>query len=421
MRCLITGVSVHAPGGIRRGDLVFSDGRLLFDPAAWPECSLPKVSGKDLHLFPGFTDVHVHLREPGFSYKETILSGTRAAARGGFTAVISMPNLTPVPDSPEHLEVQLEKIKQDACIRVVPLGAITVMQKGLELADFKGLAPHVAGFSDDGRGVQDDSLMEEAMKKAKALDRIIVAHCEDNSLLENGYIHKGEWARKNGHIGIPSESEWKQVERDLKLVEKTGCKYHVCHVSAKESVDLIRDAKARGLDVTCETAPHYLTLDDSKLKDEGRFKMNPPIRSLADQEALIEGLRDGTVDMIATDHAPHAHEEKNKGLKGSLNGVVGLETAFPVLYTELVKTGKAPLETLLSAMTEKPNRRFHIPQEGWTLFDLGEETVIYPERFLSMGKASPFSGMKVYGKCLLTIWGENIAYMDETAFLGGQN
>ncbi len=420
MHFRITGVKYHAQGEIKRGELVFQDGQWRFDTETRPDCPQILLSGSDLHCFPGFTDVHVHLREPGFSYKETIQSGTQAAARGGFTSLITMPNLKPVPDSLPHLQEQLDLIKRDARVQVLPLGAITREQKGQELADLTDLAPHVAGFSDDGHGVQKDGIMEQAMVKAKALNQIIVAHCEDNSLLEGGYIHKGDWAHAHGHQGIPSESEWKQVERDLMLVEKTGCRYHVCHVSTKETVDLIRKAKARGLDVSCETAPHYLVLDDSQLQDEGRFKMNPPIRSLEDQKALIAGLLDGTVDMIATDHAPHSAEEKAKGLKGSMNGVVGLETAFPVLYTGLVKTGIMPLETLLSAMIDKPNARYNIKPTGLTLFDLNAEYEVNPEDFLTLGKASPFTGMKVFGKCLLTTAFDKTAYMDPGLSEGGR-
>ncbi len=420
MDCLITGVSYHGPQGIQKRDLVLSGGQLLLDPATWPECPQKRVDGRDLHLFPGFTDVHVHLREPGFSYKETIKSGTKAAARGGFTTLVTMPNLKPVPDSLDHLQEQLDLIARDARVQVIPLGSITRDQKGQELADLAALSPLVAGFSDDGHGVQNDALMEMAMRKAKELGQIIVAHCEDNTLVAGGYIHAGEWAKAHGHIGTPSESEWKQVERDLKLVAQTGCAYHVCHVSTKESVDLIRRAKARGLDVTCETAPHYLVLDDSQLVDEGRFKMNPPIRAKADREALVAGLNDGTVDMIATDHAPHSAEEKSKGLKGSMNGVVGLETAFPVLYTGLVKTGLVTIETLLCAMINKPNARFRLRQDGLALFDLGQAYTITPEDFLSCGKASPFAGQTVYGRCVLTQALGQTAYLDQEYFEGGQ-
>lgn len=364
-------------------------------------------------IFPGFVDVHVHLREPGFSYKETIASGTRAAARGGYTAVCSMPNLNPVPDCRENLEVQLRAIEQSVAADVYPYGSITVGQKGERLSDMEAMAPFTAGFSDDGRGVQNPELMKQAMVKAKSLNKIIVAHCEDNSLLRAGYIHDGEYARKNGHRGICSESEWKPIERDLEIVRQTGCAYHVCHISTKESVELIRRAKAQGLDVTCETAPHYLLLNDSMLKDEGRFKMNPPVRSEEDRQALLQGIRDGTVDMIATDHAPHSAEEKSGGLKDSLMGVVGIETAFPLLYTYLVKTQLISLDKLVEIMCINPRKRFSIPfgQEDLCVWDLNREYEINPEDFLSMGRSTPFEGMKVYGRCLLTIKNGKIAYI----------
>ena len=417
MGYLLRDVTVHREGGTERRDLVLKNGRLIFQQDAAAAGALIPVSGRELHLFPGFTDVHVHLREPGFSYKETIASGSRAAARGGFTTVITMPNLKPVPDSLMNLQQQLDVIARDAVIRVLPLGAITVGQQGAQLADFSGMAPFVAGFSDDGRGVQANALMREAMVQAAALQKIIVAHCEDESLLSGGYIHEGEYAKRHGHKGISSQSEWAQVQRDIQLVAETGCSYHVCHVSTKESVELIRQAKAKGIDITCETAPHYLVLTDMDLKEDGRFKMNPPIRSAADRDALIQGLKDGTVDMIATDHAPHSAEEKGKGLAGSMNGVVGLETAFPVLYTHLVKPGVLSLDRLIEAMSAAPNARFGVtPQEDWTLFDLGATATIDPEDFLSLGKASPFTGMAVSGKCLLTISQGRVAYQDPAIF-----
>lgn len=417
MGYLLRDVTVHRGGGTERRDLVLKNGRLIFQQDAAAAGALIPVSGRELHLFPGFTDVHVHLREPGFSYKETIASGSRAAARGGFTTVITMPNLKPVPDSLMNLQQQLDLIARDAVIRILPLGAITVGQQGAQLADLSGMAPFVAGFSDDGRGVQANALMREAMEQAAALQKIIVAHCEDESLLSGGYIHEGEYARMHGHKGISSQSEWAQVQRDIELVAQTGCSYHVCHVSTKESVELIRQAKAKGIDITCETAPHYLALTDMDLQEDGRFKMNPPIRSAADRDALTQGLIDGTVDMIATDHAPHSAEEKGKGLAGSMNGVVGLETAFPVLYTHLVKPGIISLERLIEAMSAAPNARFGITlQEDWTLFDLGAPATIDPEDFLSQGKASPFTGMQVSGKCLLTISQGRIAYQDPAIF-----
>ena len=364
-------------------------------------------------VFPGFCDVHVHFREPGFSYKETIRSGCAAAARGGYTAVCTMPNLSPVPDSGENLKVQTDLIKRDTFIHVLPYGAITVGEKGEELSDLEAMAPDVVAFSDDGRGVQNDDMMLEAMRRAKALGKMIVAHCEVNSLLHGGYIHDGEYARAHGHRGICSESEYAQIERDLKLVRETGCAYHVCHISAKESVELIRRAKAEGLDVSCETAPHYLLLDDSMLQEEGRFKMNPPIRDKADREALIRGILDGTIDMIATDHAPHSAGEKSRGLEKSAFGIVGLETAFPLLYTGLVKTGVISLQKLVELLSIRPRQRFRIPLgNDFCLWDLESSYIIDPERFASQGRATPFAGMSVQGRCVLTAYQGRAVYMD---------
>ncbi len=362
-------------------------------------------------VFPGFCDVHVHFREPGFSYKETILTGSRAAARGGYTAVCTMPNLNPVPDSIEHLGEQLRIIENDAVIHVYPYGAITVGQKGEELSDLSGMAENVIAFSDDGRGVQSDDMMREAMLRAKALGKMIVAHCEVNSLLRGGYIHDGEYAKAHGHRGICSESEWGPIKRDIELLKETGASYHVCHISTKESVDLIRKAKAEGVDITCETGPHYLVLDDSCLQEDARFKMNPPLRSKEDRLALIEGIKDGTIDMIATDHAPHSAEEKSRGLEKSLMGVVGLETAFAVMYTEFVKTGIITLQRLVELMAINPRKRFGLPEtEDICVFDVNEEYEIDPEEFLSMGKSTPFKGKKVSGKCMLTVCDGKIVY-----------
>ena len=371
-------------------------------------CPMPDISGLDhdseITVFPGFCDVHVHFREPGFSYKETIASGCEAALAGGYTAVCTMPNLDPVPDSPEHLAVQEELIRRDAKTAVYPYGAITVGRAGKELTDMEKLAPRVIGFSDDGSGVQDEGLMREAMLRAKSLGRIIAAHCEQNDLLRGGYIHAGPYAASHGHRGICSESEWRQIERDLTLAADTGCAYHVCHISCRESVSLIRDAKESGVNVTCETGPHYLTLDESDLREDGRFKMNPPIRSREDREALVTGLLDGTIDMIATDHAPHSAAEKSRGLAGSAMGVVGLETAFPVLYTRLVLPGILPLEDLIGLMAINPRRRFGIPLKDteYTLWDLNEEWTVDPARFKSMGRATPFAGETLRGVCLRT-------------------
>ena len=353
-------------------------------------------------VLPGLCDVHVHFREPGFSYKETILTGTEAAAAGGYTAVCTMPNLNPVPDSREHLERQLELIRRDAKIRVYPYGALTVGEKGEQAADLAGMAGDVIAFSDDGRGVQSESMMRELMTEAKRLSRIIGAHCEDNSLVRGGYIHDGTYARTHGHRGICSESEWGPIARDLKLAEETGCAYHVCHISCRESVDLIRKAKARGVNVTCETGPHYLVLDDSMLEEDGRFRMNPPLRDRTDREALLEGLLDGTIDMIATDHAPHSAEEKSRGLAGSAFGIVGLETAFPVLYTELVRTGILTLERLTELMALNPRKRFGIGlrETEKSYWDLDAEWTVEPADFRSMGKATPFTGRTLRGRCL---------------------
>ena len=362
-------------------------------------------------VFPGFCDVHVHLREPGFSYKETIRTGTKACTRGGYTAVCSMPNLNPVPDSVEHLQQQLSLIEDTACIHVYPYGAITVGEKGETLADLEGMAPNVIGFSDDGRGVQSDDMMRSAMLRAKALGKMIVAHCEVNDLLRGGYIHDGDYAKAHGHRGICSESEWGQIARDLELVREIGCAYHVCHISAKESVELIRKAKAEGLDVTCETGPHYLVMDDSCLQEDGRFKMNPPLRSREDREALLAGILDGTIEMIATDHAPHSAEEKAKGLEKSAFGIVGIETAFPILYTHLVKPGILSLEKLIDLLCRNPRDRFGIPTGcDFSVWDLSEEYAIDPADFLSMGKATPFTGWKVLGKCIATVCDGKLVY-----------
>ncbi len=365
-------------------------------------------------LFPGFLDVHVHLREPGFSYKETIKTGTLAAAAGGYTDVCSMPNLNPVPDSLDNLNQQLDIIKRDAVIGVHPFGSITKEQNGEALSDMEDMSPLVAGFSDDGRGVQSEAMMLSAMKKAKSLNKIIVAHCEENSLLFGGVIHDGKFAKANGLPGICSKSEWLPIERDIKLLKESGCSYHVCHISTKESVELIRRAKAEGIDITCETGPHYLLLNDSMLKDEGRFKMNPPIRSEEDRIALIEGIKDGTIDMIATDHAPHSSEEKSKGLLKSAMGVVGLETAFPLLYTELVKTDVITLEKLIELMCHNPRKRFGIETEAdsFSLWDLEAEYKIDPNTFKTMGRATPFEDRTVKGKCLLTVYNGKTIFKD---------
>ena len=358
--------------------------------------------------FPGFCDVHVHFREPGFSYKETMISGSRAAARGGYTDVCTMPNLNPVPDTPEHLAVEEALIRKAGNIcRIHPYGSLTMEEKGTEAADLEGMASRVIAFSDDGRGVQSECMMRSLMEFSGRLGKIVTAHCENNTLVRGGYIHDGTYAARHGHKGICSESEWEPIARDVRLAKETGCAYHVCHISCKESVEIIRRAKAEGVNVTCETAPHYLLLNESDLQEDGRFRMNPPIRSRADQDALIEGLLDGTVDMIATDHAPHSEEEKSRGLAGSAFGIVGLETAFPVLYTGLVRKGLLSLELLVEKMTVSPRHRFGIPQpeEDFCEWDLETEYEINPAEFLSLGKSSPFQGWKVYGRCLRTVCG----------------
>lgn len=373
-----------------------------------------KYNSSQLTVFPGFCDVHVHLREPGFSYKETMRSGTAAAARGGYTAVCSMPNLNPVPDDAQSLAVQTELIDRDALIRVYPYGAITKGQRGEILSDMENMSGNVIAFSDDGRGVQSRELMREAMLRAKSLGRMIVAHCEDNSLLHGGYIHDGSYARSHGHRGICSESEWGPIARDIELAKETGCAYHVCHISCAESVALIRQAKADGVDISCETAPHYLLLDENDLQEDGRFKMNPPLRSRRDREALLEGIADGTVDMIATDHAPHSAAEKARGLEKSAFGIVGIETAFPLLYTELVCKGVMTLERLIELLAVNPRKRFGIPLDGdFTVWDLGCVTKVDPDSFLSMGRSTPFDGAKITGECVLTVSDGRISYIKQ--------
>lgn len=408
MKVTLKDVKIYQKGIFKSGDFSFETDSLSI-PSAPQGIIVSKLN--NCFVFPAFCDVHVHLREPGFSYKEDVLSGTMSAAAGGYSDVFSMPNLNPVPDSEEHINEQISAIKEKAVINVHPYASITIAQKGEELSDFENLKDLCAGFSDDGRGVQSEELMREAMIKAKELDKIIVAHCEDNSLLNGGYIHDGEYAKLHGHRGICSESEWKPVQRDLKLAKETGAKYHVCHISCKETVELIRKAKAEGVDVTCETAPHYLVMNDMDLKEHGRFKMNPPIRSEEDRLALLEGLKDGTIDMIATDHAPHTSEEKSKGLEKSLMGVVGLETAFAVLYTKLVKTDEITLEKLIEVMSVNPRKRFGLSETNdFCVFDLNEEFIVNPEEFKSRGRATPFENEKLSGKCKLTVCGEKTVY-----------
>ena len=423
MRYLLQNAQVLSSGGVfRAADVLLSGGRIV-SIGDRISCPADAVS-IDLHkavLFPGFVDVHVHLREPGFSYKETIRTGTLAAAHGGFAHVAAMPNLDPVPDCAAALAVQRAIIEKDALVHVHPYGAISVGEKGERLADLDGLAPGVIAFSDDGRGVQSESLMREAMMQCRRLGKILAAHCEDNSLLHGGYIHDGAYARAHGHRGICSESEWGPIARDLRLAEETGCAYHVCHVSTKESVALIRAAKRRGVDVTCETAPHYLTFTDEDLQEDGRFKMNPPLRAREDRDALIEGLLDGTIDMLVTDHAPHSREEKARGLEKSAMGVVGLETSFAASYTALVQTGILPLEKLVDLMHGAPMRRFGCGTElaegqpaDLTAFDLTKTYTVDPETFLTMGRATPFAGRALTGVCKLTMIGGEPVWKEET-------
>ncbi len=411
------------------GGTVYRDGMLLQEDvsisggvfASRGDGNFPRFDCSSYFLLPGFVDVHVHLREPGFLYKESIATGTAAAAHGGYTTVCTMPNLSPAPDCLEHLRVQTDAIEKDARVRVVPYGTITRDEGGRELSDMEALAPYVVAFSDDGRGVQDGDMMRRAMEKARSLGKLIVAHCEDNRLLRGGYIHDGAYAAAHGHRGICSESEWGQIARDLELVAKTGCGYHICHVSTKESVALIRKAKAAGLDVTCETAPHYLLMDETMLQEDGRFKMNPPLRAPEDREALIEGVQDGTIDMIATDHAPHSAQEKSRGLAGSAMGIVGLETAFPLLYTYLVRPGILTLEKLMELMHDAPCRRFGLgggiaPGQAadFTVYDLSSEWTVDPGNFLSKGRSTPFAGWRVQGACRLTAVGGRTAWSDGT-------
>ena len=411
---LFPNATVFSENSVRKCDMQFDGASLSVFEGDMSSLSHFSSVIPDVNIFPGFLDVHVHLREPGFSYKETILTGTRASARGGYTSVCTMPNLNPVPDSLGNINAQLDIIKRDACISVYPYGAITVGEAGEQLSDMEGMDPYAIGFSDDGRGVQSEEMMREAMALAKKLGKVIVAHCEDNSLLRGGYIHDGEYAKTHGHRGICSESEWGQIERDLKLVEEIGCAYHICHVSTKESVELIREAKARGVNVTAETAPHYILLDDTYMQEDGRFKMNPPLRSPEDREAMLRGVLDGTIDMIATDHAPHSAEEKSRGLEKSAMGVVGIECAFSLLYTNLVKTGIMTMEKLMELMVHNPRKRFGISDEGsFTVFALDKEYEISADDFLSKGKSTPFLGHRAFGECLLTVSKGRVAYKSD--------
>ena len=418
MEYLLRNANVYIDGGFRKTDIYIKDGMIVsFDSGFHSNEGVVSFDFDNKYIFPGFTDVHVHLREPGFLRKETIETGSMAAAAGGYTSVCAMPNLDPVPDSAENIKKEEEIIEKTAVVHVYPYGAITVGEKGEKLADLEGMAPYAFAFSDDGHGVQNDNMMRKAMTEAKRLGKVIAAHCEVNELLNGGYIHDGKYAALHGHRGICSESEWKQIERDIELVKETGCAYHVCHISTKESVELIRQAKKDGVNISCETGPHYLVMNDMDLQEEGRFKMNPPIRDESDRQALIEGLKDGTIDVIATDHAPHTKEEKSKGLEKSLMGVVGLETAFPIVYTELVRKGVITLEKAVELLNVNAKKRFGIGasiKEGekadLTVFDLDEEYTVDPEKFHTKGRSTPFEGWKVYGKCLMTMVDGRIVY-----------
>lgn len=415
---LISGAKVWLENSFVQRDVLVEDGRVVeISDRINPREGIEVVEASGKMLLPGLVDMHVHLREPGYGYKETIASGTRAAARGGFTAVCTMPNLDPAPDSLEHIKAQFDLIERDAVINVIPYATITTARKGDECVDYDSLTPLVAGFSDDGTGVQSADVMEEAMRQIAPTGKLLAAHCEVESLLEGGYIHKGEWAAAHGHKGICSESEWAEVKRDIELAEKTGCRLHICHISTKESVALVREAKSRGVKVTCETAPHYLALCDEDMREEGRFKMNPPLRAREDMEALREGVADGTIDVIATDHAPHSAEEKAKGLEKSAMGVVGIETSLATIYTFMVAGRFISLERLVELMALKPRELLGLGggiKRGEvidaTLVDFRAEFMVDPSEFLSMGKSTPLAGMTLRGEVLLTIADGKIAY-----------
>ncbi|MFI3259121.1 MAG: dihydroorotase [Rikenellaceae bacterium] len=425
MKLALTNAKYYTPRGFMTGIIIIEDGLItsILEPnmAVSDSEQIEIISTEGCVILPGLVDPHVHLREPGYTHKETIASGTAAAARGGVTTIFSMPNLNPAPDSPENLAVQERAIQRDAVVRVIPYAAITIGQRGAgTLVDMEALAPSVGGFSDDGRGVQSEELMREAMVRAASVGRPIVAHCEVDDLLFQGYIHDGEYCKANGHRGICSESEWAQVKRDIEMVEQTGVQYHVCHISTKESVELIRQAKAKGLKVSCETAPHYLILTDMDLKEEGRFKMNPPIRSAEDRAALLGGIVDGTIDSIATDHAPHSADEKSRGLAKSAFGVVGIETSFATCYTHLVESGLISIERLVELMSLNARSLFGLPKgeievgavADLAAFCLTERFKIDPSEFVSMGKATPLEGMEVAGRTKLTIVGGEVVYTE---------
>ncbi len=417
MSILLKNGTVYTGGALTQCDVLVENGVIAaIGENLTCEGEIIDCTGKT--VLPGLVDLHVHLREPGFTYKETVASGTAAAAAGGYTTVCSMPNLNPVPDSIEHLQLQLDAIERDACIRVFPFGAITVGEQGQQLSDITGMAPHCIGFSDDGKGVQSIDMMREAMELARDAGRFISAHCEDESLLEGGAIHKGEYAALHGMKGISSQSESAPIERDIQLVAETGVQYHICHISAKESIEAVRRGKAAGIGVTCEVTPHHIALTDMDItEDNGRFKMNPPLRGREDKAAIWAGLQDGTIDCIATDHAPHSEEEKGRGLEKSAFGTVGSETAFAVCYTQLVRSGALRLEKLADLMSSQPaaiiGRRAAIAvgeEADMAVFDLTEKFTVDPDQFVSKGKSSPFTGTELYGVTELTVCAGNIVY-----------
>ena len=412
-KLLLKGGTVVAEGVSRTADILVADGVIAaIGESLTVDAETEVFNAEGCVVTYGLADVHVHLREPGYSAKETITTGTRACAHGGVTTVCSMPNLQPAPDAPETIAVQQQMIDEQAVIEVLPFATISSKRAGRELADIEALRSLSVGYSDDGNGIQTEPLMREAMKRIAAVDGIIAAHCEDDSLLHAGYIHDGEYAREHGHKGICSESEWGPIKRDVKLAEEAGCRYHVCHISTKESVEIIREAKQKCNHISCETAPHYLVLCDENLQEDGRFKMNPPLRTKEDKAALIEGIKDGTIEVIATDHAPHTAEEKSRGLKGSMMGIVGIETSFAICYTHLVRKGVITIEKLIALMSENPRRIFRLggamrvgERADIAVYNVTEPYKIDTAEFLSMGKATPFEGEEVYGRCMLTLFG----------------
>ncbi len=419
LNLLLKNGTVYYQGKMQKVDVLIQNGVVCKIDRDIQADGCPVIDSSKFNIIPGLADVHVHLREPGFSYKETILTGTKAAAKGGFTLVAAMPNLNPVPDSAKHLKIELDRIEKNRAIKVLPYGSITVGEKGKELRDMAGMAKDVIAFSDDGKGVQNSEMMEKAMTVAKELNKPIVAHCEVESLLNGGYIHDGEYAKLHGHKGISSASEYEEVIRDINLSEKTGCQFHACHISTKESVEAIRQAKAKGLKVSGETGPHYLAFTDMDLQESGSWKMNPPIRSEKDRQALIKAVRDGTIECIITDHAPHSREEKSKGLAGSSMGVVGLETSFAAVNTYMVEKGYISFEKLVEVMSINPRKIFGLESgiqigkpADITIVDPKAKWAVNPEEFISMGKATPFAGKTLTGKVIATIYNGDFAYSE---------